>query len=431
MFDKQWSDAFQSVQRDARKPRFLTATWRLLSSSILSQFDRVLAKATRCDVRKWRKNTVYDAFVARETEGTDKAMKILQANSGSCPAGALALFRAMDAVRDDDWLKAINAWAEANGLPGIILIPGDKSRFYRLGYATTETFHASHKVSVIMTAFNSSQTIERAAESILRQSWQNLELVIVDDCSTDSTVAIVKKLAAVDRRVRILRNSRNVGPFASKNRAIGCTTGRYITCHDADDLAIPTRIADQMRPILENPNCVATLGHMIRINLEGAFSFPSRISRYSYDGVARRCLISLLVDRDVLLQRIGYWDTVRFGADSEMVKRVSGFLGERYVEIKNIIMLMLDREGSLTNHPEHGTARGAMTPIRRDYGNSWASWHAATSVGDRYIPFPHIPRLFDAPAEMKVPDDDLRAVADWSSFEVGTPTHEERLRKAA
>jgi glycosyltransferase involved in cell wall biosynthesis len=98
--------------------------------------------------------------------------------------------------------------------------PGAEKRFYRLKSLPLRTIQDERRVSVIMPAFNSETTLAIAAGSILNQSWRNLELINVDDASTDRTWPILNKLASQAQRVCILRNSVNVGPYVSKDRAL-------------------------------------------------------------------------------------------------------------------------------------------------------------------------------------------------------------------
>lgn len=363
-------------------------------------------------VRQGGRTAVYDAFLAHLAEGPGRAATILDHAGEGCPAGAKDLFRAMSARSDDEWLAATNGWAAATALPAITLRPGPGPRFERLEMAAAEPILSADKVSVIMPAYNARATIEQAARSILAQSWRNLELIIVDDCSADATAAVADRLAAEDARVRVLRNPANVGPYVSKNRAVLLASGRYVTGHDADDVAIPTRIADQMQPIRDDAACVATIASMIRLNCDGAFSYPTKVGSYSYDGIARRAMISLLIDREILLGQIGFWDSVRFGADSEMLARATAMLGPRLREVRKVVMLCLDAEGSLTNNADHGiSAWEGVSPIRKAYREAWSAWHAATPMEARRLPFPHLERRFVAPEGMLVARDSLRAVA--------------------
>jgi hypothetical protein len=393
----------------------LSLTWLTVRTQLKAVAKRLLE--ARCwqlvfPFQKQRgRSVVFDAFLAYQAQGPERANAILDRAGRACPAGAKELFRAMSSQSDAEWLAATNAWAAAASLPEIALRPGAEPRFERLTLAAVEPVFSRDKVSVIMPAFNAQATIEQAARSILAQSWRNLELIIVDDCSSDGIADVAERLAAEDARVRVLRNPANVGPYVSKNQALLAATGRYVTGHDADDIAIPTRIADQMQPIRDDTACVATIASMIRLDRDGAFSYPTKVGSYSYDGIARRAMISLLIDRQVLLEQIGFWDTVRFGADSEMLARTSAVLGPRLREVRKVVMLCLNVEGSLTNNENHGiSAWDGVSPIRKAYRDAWAAWHAATPVEQRRLPFPHIDRQFESPEGMRVNANALRAV---------------------
>lgn len=360
-----------------------------------------------------RRTLVYDAFLAHRAGEPERAAAILARAGTACPPGAREIFQAMSARSDAEWLAATNAWAAAAAVPEISLRPGSEPRFERLKLAPAEPVLAHEKVSVIMPAYDAAATIEQAARSILAQSWRNLELIIVDDASSDVTAELAERLAAEDTRVRVLRNPANFGPYVSKNRGLLAATGRYVTGHDADDIALPTRIADQMQPLRDDDSCAASIGYMVRLDRNGAFSYPAKIGASSYDGVARLAMISLLIERKMLLERLGFWDTVRFGADSEMLARVTALLGPRLRNLPKVLMLCLNAEGSLTNHAEHGVnALAAVSPTRRAYREAWAAWHAATPVEQQRLPFPHLERRFAAPEAMLVSKAAIEAVAE-------------------
>jgi len=96
------------------------------------------------------------------------------------------------------------------------------------------------KVSIIIPAYNTSQYITRAIESALGQTEQNIEVLVVDDASTDNTVEIVNNFT--DPRLKLLVNETNQGPSYSRNRAIKEAKGEWIALLDSDDWYIPQRI---------------------------------------------------------------------------------------------------------------------------------------------------------------------------------------------
>jgi glycosyltransferase involved in cell wall biosynthesis len=94
-------------------------------------------------------------------------------------------------------------------------------------------------VSVLMTAYNRQAFVGSAIESVLAQRFSDFELVIVDDCSTDQTLEIAQRYAAMDSRIRVFRNERNLGDFANRNRAATYVRGRFLKYHDSDDVMYP------------------------------------------------------------------------------------------------------------------------------------------------------------------------------------------------
>jgi len=92
-------------------------------------------------------------------------------------------------------------------------------------------------VSVIMPAFNMQDHISAAIDSVLGQSFYDWELIIIDDCSTDSTPQIIQEYAANDPRIRLIRTNKNTNlPGAARNIGIALATGRYIAFLDHDDV---------------------------------------------------------------------------------------------------------------------------------------------------------------------------------------------------
>ena len=94
-------------------------------------------------------------------------------------------------------------------------------------------------VSVLMTAYNRQQYIAEAIESVLSSTYINIELIIVDDCSTDSTVAIAQTYEAKDGRVKLYINEKNLGQFPNRNYAASFAKGEFIFFADSDDTILP------------------------------------------------------------------------------------------------------------------------------------------------------------------------------------------------
>ena len=106
-------------------------------------------------------------------------------------------------------------------------------------------------VSVCIPVYNTERFVAEAIHSVLDQTFQDLEVVVVDNASTDSTPEILAKF--VDPRVRLFRNERNIGAAGKFNRAMSLARGRYIKLLCADDLLFPTCLEKQVA-VLEKDN---------------------------------------------------------------------------------------------------------------------------------------------------------------------------------
>ena len=113
---------------------------------------------------------------------------------------------------------------------------------------------AAARISVLMPAYNAERYVLQSVQSVLGQTYEDFELLVVDDCSTDRTPVILASIQ--DRRLRVLRNERNLGIVGSLNRAMEHARGGYIARIDADDYCLPTRFAKQVQYLDAHPNVV-------------------------------------------------------------------------------------------------------------------------------------------------------------------------------
>lgn len=107
-------------------------------------------------------------------------------------------------------------------------------------------------VSVIMSVYNSSDTVKAAIKSILSQTFQNLELLIIDDYSEDDTYNICKEFEVEDYRVKVFKNKKNIGLTKSLNILLKQAKGDYIARQDADDVSYPSRLFTQYTLLEQN-----------------------------------------------------------------------------------------------------------------------------------------------------------------------------------
>lgn len=98
------------------------------------------------------------------------------------------------------------------------------------------------EISVIMPAYNCERFVKEAVESVLVQTYTNIELIIIDDCSTDRTYKILQDLAEVDGRIKLYKNEQNVGVARTRNFGIEHAKGRTIALLDSDDVWEPDKL---------------------------------------------------------------------------------------------------------------------------------------------------------------------------------------------
>ena len=118
------------------------------------------------------------------------------------------------------------------------------------------------KVSVVMPAYNAEKYIGEAIDSILNQTFEDFEFIIIDDCSSDRTAEIIKSYT--DKRIRFYQNEHNMGVAATLNRGLDLATGEYIARMDSDDISLPERFEKQVQYMSINPN-TAVLGAAIEL----------------------------------------------------------------------------------------------------------------------------------------------------------------------
>ena len=311
------------------------------------------------------------------------------------PADHAALWaNLVHADEEGEWLGALNG-VFGTSLEPVALSAGQAPRLDRIrcrpgGLECAE----GPLVSVLMTVYQAGHLVDTAVRSVLAQTWRNIELIIVDDCSDDGTGERLRLLAERDPRVRVLRTGCNSGTYVARNLALREARGMFVTCHDADDWSHPRKIERQVRHLLEKPERAGNLSSWMRTSDELVLQRFSATGRYLYPNTS-----SLMFRRVPVLEALGGWDAVRMGADSEFYKRIEVVFKQK-LEVLGDAPLSFGRmrNGALTS----GTlGRGWASPERRLYRDSWRAWHkrvAAGQTGARMTP--GADRPFPAPASI-------------------------------
>lgn len=159
-------------------------------------------------------------------------------------------------------------------------------------------------VSIIIPTFNRSHYIKRAINSVLNQTYENIEIIIVDDCSNDDTMSIIKSFR--DKKIHYYRNTKNRGASFSRNKALAFSKGKYINFLDDDDVLLPNKIELQIKKF-KNSN-IQNLGVItcdieykrpdmkeIKKNHKNGNIYKDLLKEYCIHGIQ-----TMLIDRDFI-----------------------------------------------------------------------------------------------------------------------------------
>ncbi len=184
--------------------------------------------------------------------------------------------------------------------------------------APAQAVDPSRTVSVIMTTHNDESTIVPAMRSVLASVGVRVELIVVDDSSTDRTADLVGSTS--DERVVFVRNRDNVGPYVSRNVALERATGLYVAIADGDDWSHPERLLHQVRYLETHSAAWACkVGHL-RLLPGGSIDLENH-GRFLGDGP-----MSLMYRRTVV-DHLGGFDHIRTRGDMEFMRRLTARFG--------------------------------------------------------------------------------------------------------
>lgn len=306
-----------------------------------------------------------------------------------------------------EWLSCINEiYKKADLLP--LKLHSDFLHFDAIECETTTQDALSLAVdmplvSVVLPIFNAAQTIKTALVGLTCQTWSNLEIIVVDDASTDETVEIVLALAKKDSRIRLIKMTQNGGAYVARNEGVSQAKGEFITIHDGDDWSHSQKIQLQVLPLLENNKLMGTLSHWIRASND--LQFGSWKSPASWTGWVHHNTSSLLIRRKVI-DEIGYWDRVSCSADTEYYHRLVLFYGmDSLVEVLPGIALSFGRFHTASLTQVEGTSIFSIfSGLRREYADAYMAWHASVeNKCNLYMPKNPTKRMFKVPEQM-LPD---------------------------
>ena len=250
-------------------------------------------------------------------------------------------------------------------------------------------------VSVIMTVYEKDQYLDVAIDAILGQTHQNLELIIVDDCSPDDAFEYLQMRATKEDKLTVIQVEQNGGTYCAKNTGLTIANGDFIAFMDSDDWTHPQRIEYQIKQLQEDSKVQAVWNSNFRIDENGNIIFKGW-------GSIRKACISLLCRKEVF-EILGFFDSLRVGADSELIERIKAYWGEQGVLYDQIpTMFMLQHTTSLTGGGPFHIDWRSISGKRLEHHSSFKTWHKKIrhSGQSPYMDFPLKVRPFTVPVDM-------------------------------
>src|SRR5690625_1541662 len=257
-----------------------------------------------------------------------------------------------------------------------------------------QTIQYGHKVSVLLPAYNAETGIQVAIVSIIQQTWKNLELIIIDDCSTDNTLSVIKQYAKQDERISYYQTPENSGPYVARNIGLQHATGKYVTVNDADDWSHAEKLERQIKHLEENDHIIANTSEHARLTEELMLHRRGTPGTYIFSNMS-----SLMFRREPVMKELGYWDSVRFAADGEFKRRlIKAFGAERIIDLTTgPLSLPRQSVSSLTASSAFGYS-GFFMGVRKEYVASFTNYH--NKAKNLFYPFDMSERPFPVPEPM-------------------------------
>jgi len=289
------------------------------------------------------------------------------------------------------------------------------SPFDRLTAPAAKKSAATDRITVIVTAFRPGSELVTAVRSLINQSWEDLEILLVDDGSPPEFDAILHQCCELDQRVRLIKLDANVGTYVARNIGLDAAAGRFVTFQDSDDWSHPRRLERQVEPLLHDASVVATISDGLRVTENLVITKPGRNPRVLNTS-------SLMLRKDAVVSRVGYFDSLRKAADSEYVKRIEAAHGTQAVRrLRGELLALIRLSPDSLSRAE--IRAGWMDPARVAYRSAYESWHERIRDGkvSPYVPRNLAYRPFFAPERLKAAASnpstarryDVAFVTDW------------------
>ena len=183
-------------------------------------------------------------------------------------------------------------------------------------------------ISVIMSVYNGETYLEEAIESIRNQTFENWELIVINDCSTDSTAQILERISLEDERIKVHTNEVNLKLPASLNKAISFSTGKYIARMDSDDIALSDRLEKQYKFMEENSDVALSSCRFMTVR-NGVYASGGAGGRCDYETIKAMLLVTNpilhpgVIAKSEVMKKFCYDTTLTCSEDLELWTRLA------------------------------------------------------------------------------------------------------------
>lgn len=218
-------------------------------------------------------------------------------------------------------------------------------------------------VSVLIPTYEGASRITTALNSLINQTWKNIEIIVIDDGSSEENLSILRDICAKYRDVRLVEQGKNLGAYPARNLGLEVARGQYVTVHDDDDWSHAQKIELQAKSLEADSSLDANMSKHVRATESLRFV---RINKNPM--LAQKNMSSLMFRREVFA-KIGVWDDVNRGGDAEFFDRLKR-IGDGKIKVVSPVPLSFTRthNNSLTSGE---LQRGYMDPARRFYHASY------------------------------------------------------------
>tara|TARA_B100001094_G_scaffold91497_1_gene87475 strand:- start:2217 stop:3002 length:786 start_codon:yes stop_codon:yes gene_type:complete len=228
------------------------------------------------------------------------------------------------------------------------------------------------KVSIIITNYKKEAFLKRAIKSCLKQTYRNIEIIVIDDCSNKEKC--IRLIRGYNRaNIRFMYTTKNYGHYMCCNYAMDKATGYYITFLGGDDRIEKEHIQSLVSSLRSKKNAVASLCLYHREDTDG-----------NKVGKNKLCEASILFEKNKILKNIGYFHAVRFAGDTEYRERMQTYYGKsRIINTNKVTYKALYLKNSLTRSEK--TKGGSLA--RAKYVRCFQNYLKKSSLDNLYFDY--------------------------------------------